>query len=281
MDKQSHKSIKKNGHFNSDILDQHPFIVWVMEHGEKILYTLLGAFLILLFSYMWFSESSSREVSDFRSANEEFQAFQKLSDYTNDLSSQNEALVKLTQILQQHPSLQAKYEGLIAQALIDRNEVVQALPFAESTFRRVGKDNLPLYIDYSEITLLIGQNHYEEAIKKSITLKEKMNKLLASDRSSESQLVGQNLKESFGEYLYAFNLLRIAFLQKHAGTAEQEIQSWKEWKDYMGPIGMLQLGSSFNTKAFFATAQLFNEGNLSLNYYIDERLQTLALQEKK
>jgi hypothetical protein len=75
--------------------------------------------------------------------------------------------------------------------------------------------------------------------------------------------------------------LRIPFLQQHAGSPEQEIQSWKEWKEYTSPISIQYLGPSFDTKAFFSTAQLFNEGSLSLDYYIDERLQTLALQEKK
>lgn len=272
MEKQSDKSLRKIGQVHTDVLDQPPFISWVMEHGENILYTLLGAFLLLLIGYMWFSGNSTKDIGDFKRAHDNFQAFQKplaSADSTN----QTETLAKLTQILQQQPSLQAKYDASIAQILIDRNETTQALPFAESTFQRVGKDNLPLYIDYSEITLLIGQNHYSEAIKRSIALKEKMLKLL----SSNNQLVEQG----FGEFLYAFNLLRIAFLQRYAGTPEQEMKSWHEWKEYTGPIGMANLGSKFDVKAFFAAAQLFNEGPISLNYYIDERLQTLALQEKK
>lgn len=281
MEKQSDKSFKKNGHAHSDVLEQHPFISWVMEHGENILYTLLGAFLLLLIAYMWFAGSSTKDIGDFRKAHEEFQTFQKPSA-SGDSINQGEALAKLTQTLQQQPSLQAKYDGLIAQTLIERNEVAEALPFAESTFLRIGKDNLPFYIDYSEITLLIGQNHYDEAIKRSSALKEKMLKILSNEKASSSQLVDQSTKESsFGEFLYAFNLLRIAFLQGYAGTPDQEIKSWQEWKEYTSPIGMQNLGSNFDVKAFFTTAQLFNEGPLSLNYYIDERLQTLALQEKK
>ncbi|MBA3239061.1 MAG: hypothetical protein H0T62_12035 [Parachlamydiaceae bacterium] len=280
MEKQSHKSFKKIND-SSDVLDQHPFIAWIMEHGENILYTLLGAIILLFAAYMWFSGSSTRDVGDFKSAHEEFQAFQKLSA-SGDSLNESETLAKLTQILKQQPSLQAKYDGLIAQTLIERNEVAKALPFADSTFRRIGKDNLPFYIDYSEITLLIGQNRYNDAIKRSIALKENMLKILSSEKPAENQVVNQSTKESsFGEFLYAFNLLRIAFLQQYAGSPNEEIQSWKEWKEYTSPISMQYLGSSFDTKAFFTAAQLFNEGPLSLDYYIDERLQILALQEKK
>jgi len=252
----------------SDLLhgmEDNPFVQWITDNVQKIFYTFAGAFILLFALYFWLSSGSAKAETDYYNATQDFQTFQNASD-SDDPVAQKAAFDKLNQILTRRPDLHAKYDGLIAQTFLNRNEVNEAKPFADATLSRVSKDHLPLYIEYAQITLLIEQNQYSEALKRSVALKGQMTQL-ATQGEKEKQ------KRTFGDSLFAFNLLRIAMLEQKAGTPQEERNSWEEWKKYTTGTGNVQ---GIDSKSFFAVANLFSEGQISLNSYIDARLQQLS-----
>ncbi len=263
MKKHLQNSAKENSSMSAFGLEGNTFIEWITRHGETLLYVVLGAFVLLFGGYLWFASSSTQADGEYQNAYEQFNIFQQETEVTS--QAKQEAFLKLSQLIQKQPDLGAKYDARIAQIMIDRNDFEQAKPYAESSLERVSKDKIPSYVDYAQITLLISANQFEEAIKRSIILKEQM--LNTIEQWSEG-----TKERSFGELLFAFNLLRIPLLQQQVGAIVEERRSWEEWKSYMSP-GIHSFPSAFNTKAFFTAAQLFSDGSVSLDNYIDMRMQ--------
>ena len=251
-------------------LEENPVIDWISKHGEKILYSILGAFALLILVYFWQSGSSSKIEGDYQSASREFQIFQQAAK-SGDTQAVQDSFQKLTLIMNQLPDLHAKYDAVIAQTYIDLNDIKQAKPLALSTLQRVGKDNLPFYNEYAQITLLISEGELATAIQRSEALKHQM---IQNLEQVETGVVAQMNEPTFGSNLYAFNLLRIAFLEQQIGNRENELKSWKEWKMYTSHTNSTPL-PPVDRKAFFNIAQLYNEGALSLDNYIQIRLKSL------
>ncbi len=251
-------------------LEDNPIIQWISKHGEKILYSILGAFSLLILIYFWQSGTSAKIEGDYQSASREFQAFQQAAKSGQNLELQD-SFQKLTLIMNQLPDLHAKYDGVIAQTFIDLNDIKQAKPFVLSTLQRVGKDNLPFYNEYAQITLLIGEGQIANAIQRSLALKKEM---IQNLEQMEKEPGTQTTEPAFGSSLYAFNLLRIAFLEQQVGDRAKELESWEEWKMYTSHTNTRPL-PPVDRKAFFNIAQLYNEGALSLDNYIQIRLKSL------
>lgn len=264
MKKNTH-SIKENPPASAFGLGENPLIERLTRHGESILYGVLGLFVLLFGGYLWFASGSTQAEGDFQAADEQFAVFQSQAESSP--KDMQEAFSKLDLLIAKQPDLGAKYDARIAQELIDRNDYRQAKPFAEAALDRVSKDLIPFYVDYAQITLLIAGHHFEEAIKQSIALKDEMLKDMS--RRDEAK------KHSFGELLFAFNLLRIPLLQQQIGAKADERQSWDEWKSYSNPESR-SLPATFDKSAFYSVAQLFTAGSVLLDNYIDMRLQKIS-----
>jgi hypothetical protein len=115
------------------------------------------------------------------------------------------------------PSLKRKYEPLIAQRLIDTKHLNEALVIAEKSLNRV-KDAAPFHSAYAEISLLIEKGNFQEALERSVALKEK---------------IGVIPKGRAGAMLYAYNLLRIASLQQELNNRPGEKAGWEELESYL------------------------------------------------
>jgi hypothetical protein len=87
--------------------------------------------------------------------------------------------------------------------------------------------------------------------------------------------VPQTTDRSFGDELFALNLLRIAILQQQLGDRPGELQTWREWKRYAG----LEKGDSNSLKvspvAFRYAIQQLAIGSVSLPDYIAHREKEL------
>lgn len=271
MKKHLQNSAKENSLASGLGLDGGSFSDWITRHGETLLFVVLGAFALLFGGYLWFVGSSTQAEEDFQKANEQFNIFQQENEATP--KANQESLSKLTQLIAKQPDLGAKYDALISQVLINRNDYKQAKLFAEAALDRVSKDQIPFYVDFANITLLIAGNHFEEAIKQSINLKEEMLKNIVQWKEGTNE-------KSLGELLFVFTVLRIPLLQQLAGDKDGERQGWEEWKSYLNPM-LHSLPAAFNVKAFYTVAQLFTDGSVTLDNYIDRRMQILSsLQEK-
>lgn len=226
----------------SDTLAEHPAVQWISQNGRSLLWLILGLIAVFLIGYRLMGGPSSGSARDYFSAEKEMHLFLTGSD-----AEAKESLDKLSKILNSYPDLQAKYDGRIAQKLIDRGAVSAALPFAERTLARLSKEHLPLYGDYSATTLLIEKEQYPEALEQAMALQAKMN-------------VKQ---EKLGSGLFAANLLRIAMLNQQLGKKSEELKSWQTLKQ------------TLSASAFAQVVQALSEGRLSILDYVAFREKEL------
>ena len=243
----------------SDFLAESPIIQWISDNGRNLLWILLAFLASALLLYKIFGGSSTKTESDYFKAEGEFSVFENSADP----KAQNEALSKLSALLTRYPDLQPKYDGLVAQTLLNRNEVKEALPFANRTLSRTGKDHLPFYADYAHATLSISQEKYDDALKQAQTLKEKM--------ISHAKENGD--EKEFGDALYLFNLLRIAMLNQQLGNKEEELRAWQEFKQ--SAVQRQGEGYFVQSDLFENVIKKLQEGKASLLNYIEAREKLL------
>lgn len=165
-------------------------------------------------------------------------------------SPQNEELYQgMQKAIGTVPSLKKKYEGAIAQRLLDMEKIPEALAMARASLNRVRGD-VPFHSAYGETSLLIQQGQFQEALQRAVALKEEMSSLADG-------------KE--GALLYAYNLLRIASLQQELKNRPGEKAGWEELESYLQRHGETAV-LLFND---------FSENTLSLSQYIAERKRSL------
>lgn len=152
----------------------------------------------------------------------------------------------LESVLKKQSSLRTKYGTAIAQELIDRKEAKGAEPYFSASFERLSTET-PYHRSYAKTTLLIGQKDYLAALVEARNLKDK----LAQESRSNLRM------------LKAFNLLRIAFLEKQAGSEKGELAALKEFE-------------SGDIEAAHQVGETFKAEQLTLTDYIAHRKAALA-----
>lgn len=206
---------------------EHPAVQWAIANGKQIAYWALIAVLLLFTAYRYLASAAVQNEQEFISAESAMQTLASGSDT-------DASLQKLQAILKKHPELHAKYDGQIAQALLTAQNPSEAAPFAERTLKRTQGETPAPYLDYSATTLLIADGKYPEALKAAQALK------------------------AHTEYptLYAFNLLRIALLNRELKQPQEEKAAWAEVKQLaegthpvkISPVEMRKILSHYNTQ---------------------------------
>lgn len=110
----------------------------------------------------------------------------------------------------------------------------------------------PEHASFSSISLLVEKGAYQEALQRSIRLKEQMGK-----------------EES---YLYFHNLLRIAVLQKHLQNGPGELAAWKDCEEFLG----WQQGA-VSTPFSEQILSFYQERNIDLRGYILRQIEVCSL----
>lgn len=181
-----------------------PACRFIQTNWKQISYGFLLFLILLVLLYRFFAYQNAQSEQDFISA---IQSAAILTNPETAVDKRERALLDLSQAVEQHSNLHAKYDGLIGQQLLIENQVEKALPFIERVFSRV--DEVPYYTDYAQATLLIEEEKSDQALLNAYALKEA---LLKDPKASD-----------FG-ILYTFNLLRIALLEG------KESKAWDELK---------------------------------------------------
>lgn len=246
--------------------DQDTLIDWFSRYGKYAAYFFLTLIALLIVVFKLSNTSTSRAEVDYLQASQEFSSFEN-ADIQKDPSASNEALNKLSSILSSRSELHAAYDGAIAQILLNRDQVSEAKPFALATLKRTKPNNLPLYSDFATSTLLISEKKYQEALDQAQALNTKMLDEIAKIPSENDR--------SFGDMLFAFNLLRIATLQQQVGNNNAELQAWQEWKRYAGLDKVSKEPKKISPQAFRLIIQQLAIGSISLPDYIAYREQLL------
>lgn len=165
--------------------------------------------------------------------------------------------VEMRKALKRVPALERKYGAAIAQKLFQKDRLSDALALAHRSLKLIEED-APFHAAYGETTLLIEQGSYQDALERSVGLKEKM----SQEKDLGAQIGDQ---PAGGTLLFVHNLVRIACLQKELENRPGERAAWDELENFLKEKEILAhiVYSSFRDKG------------LDLSHYISERKKAL------
>ena len=177
---------------------------------------------------------------------------------------------KLEKPLNRTPELQAKFGALVAQHFLTINDPKRAEKFAKQSWKRTGDLLSPYYADFSHTSLLISQRKFPEALDAAHQLKTKM----AEDThfwDSRDKMIRS------GGILYAYNLVRIATLEREIGSPSGELAAWDELLSNAGWTSAAPTSKMFDPEAYSLLQNIFQDGKISLQDYILQRREELSL----
>ena len=227
------------------------WLFWLIKNKKQIGWS-AACFCCLLFIGMRiFSFFHTQSVDEFSSITRNFSQWDK--------SPHNEeAYQKLRSSLARGRTVFPLYEGKMAQKLIEEKQVSLAFSLGEKIIGRIDKES-PFYASYSKTSLCIEREEFALAITEAISLKEKMNKTPI-------------FLEKGGDLLYAYNLLRIAFLTKKREDKAGELLAWEELESYLQD----EKNKTINTQNKQAFLAAFRQDNIiELTDYIFYRKNLL------
>ena len=233
-----------------NVPSETPIVDFLTNYGPKLLYALLGLMVLFFFVYRYSSNKKADSITDYLNADVYFQRF--VSSPEPAILADNEAYVKLTDIMNRHPELNAKYDGDIAQALLERNQIAEAKVYADRVFKRVASEDVNDYISFSQASLLISENQPKQALESAKALQQTMK----SQIDAKGPLF-------FGPALFAFNELRIATLAP-SQTSITALQ-----KQLVDSTDSKTSNDTLVKKGYRQLQEHFNNGTTNLSNYIE------------
>jgi hypothetical protein len=253
---------------NVQMEEENPLLELLTTYGPKIAYTLIGLLIVGFLLFRFTADKKTEALTDYLNAQTYFDRF-KSSPVSQDLAS-NESYTQLLMIMDRHPELHAKYDGILSQILLARGDIQQAQTFAERTFNRVNAAIAPDYVQFSQSTLDIAKGDAKTAYANAQTLKQQMD---ADITASGETANGTN----FGPVLYGFNELRLAFLAQNGNAAATELAALnrlnKLLKEASDPAKMNV--NSLTQNGHRALMAHLRSGSINLFNYIDYRKKNL------
>jgi hypothetical protein len=236
---------------------------WITEHSKTILLSCITLIVLAFFLFQLLSKFSIGKKSDYLEVQRAFSAW--VSQETQD----NKLLKNLEKPLTRHPELQAKFGNQIAQRLLSFGDINKADIYAKAALVRSQDLTSSYYSRFSRNTLAISQGKYLEALEEAKSLKNDLEKNDAfwenRDRFAPS-----------GTILYAYNLVRIASLERQLGSKEGELRAWEELVKNAGWKGQPAEMKMVDPEAYALLAQNFTQGDISLLDYIEQRKKELV-----
>jgi hypothetical protein len=175
-----------------------PLGQWMSEH-KNLLYNVATAVIVIL-AWGVIRISRAPDTESVRHVQEAYAAWKA--------SPQDRSLYQaLDKALEKTPSMRQAFRSEIAEIMLINGDADQAEEISKKSLQEL-RSVAPLFAEYAEISLHIGRKQYQDALEKSVTLKEKM-----TDQKSS---------------LYFQNLLRIALLQEKVGNKAGEMAAWRD-----------------------------------------------------
>lgn len=168
------------------------------------------------------------------------------------------AYQEMRQALKKAPALESKYAAMIAQRLFEQDRLSEALQFAHGSLKHL-ETEAPFHASYGETSILIEKGSYQDALERSVVLREAMKNSFDFAKTVGGHPVG-------GALLFAHNLLRIAYLQKELNNKPGEKAAWEELETFLQGKEVLE------SRVF----QAFRDKGLNLIEYIQERKRLLC-----
>ncbi len=243
-----------------DVLEENHVLNWLQKNGQNVAYFFAGLIGAVILGYWFFSHRTATIEKEYYIAENAIVKMQLPQVTEQDKVASKQAYEKLSQIVNANTDLQAKYDGIIAETLLQQGNVQEALPYANRSLERVKVDNLPFYQDFARNALLIAQGQYDQALKQSLQLQAQM-------QVQAKETDDQNLPRTFGDSLYAMNLIRIAMLQQQAGLKADELKTWDQLNQALN--GKSNIIKDLN--ALNSVISHMDDTGVSLSNYIDSR----------
>ena len=238
-------------------------IDWIIEYKNIILYSICGLLVFLFVFFQIFSNFQRKSQNDFIKANFSFQQWVSSSEH------KPEVFELLNKVIKRHPELHPKFDGLIVERLLGRDKVDEASAYVKPMFERI-KEVCPYHAAFASTSLNIAQGKLQDALMQSKKLKTTM-------ENDASFWESQNKFPRYGSILYAYNLLRIALLQKNTGTSKDELSAWNELQKI---AGWSEEGSNdsiyYDPEAYHLLEKNFRIGSISILDYIQHRKNELS-----
>lgn len=247
----------------ADALEENNVIQWIVNNIGTLIFVSVGLVLALSLIYRFAFADFVKSEESFINTETTYQAFLKAKEPSKKL----DLLSRLNAEISRHPELHPKYDGALAQYLINQGMLVEALPFANMAIKRTDSENSPLYSSFATTTLLIADARYEEALTQAIKLNTLLNEQLKKQNSQE------NLASNSA--LLAYNLLRVGMLQQQLKLKDQELKTWNEWKSLAAQSNDLQSNAAISGDAFQKINNYFQDGKINLDNYIEARQNLL------
>jgi hypothetical protein len=236
---------------------------WIIEHSKTILLSFITLILLAFLLFQLMGKVSSGKKSDYLEVQKAFTAW--VSQETED----HNLLKDLEKPLSRHPELQAKFGNQIAQRLLSLGDVNKADAYAKAALVRSRDLTSPYYSRFSRNTLMISQGKYLEALEEAKRLKIDLEKDDAFWESRDKFIRS-------GTILYAYNLVRIASLERQLGSKEGELKAWEELVQNAGWKSLPANMKTYDPEAYALLAQNFTQGDISLLDYIEQRKKELT-----
>ncbi len=231
---------------------------WISDHSKTLL---MGSATLILLTFLLFQMTRSLSSPEGSAARAEA-AFQA---WSADNSGNPQLLLQLETALKKDPSLRAKFSSHIAERLLILGDLSKAAEYAKAAFSKTPSLTSPYYSRFSANTLRISAGKYQEALEEA--------KILKIDLEQDSPFWSeQSPWVRSGSVLYAYNLLRIASLERVTGSTEGERTAWDEFvRNAKQPTP-----EKWNDPAAYAQlAENFQQGEISLFDFIKERQEAL------
>ncbi len=128
----------------------------------------------------------------------------------------------------------------------------------------------PYYAEFSKTTATIRKGNWTEALAAARNLQKQM-------RDDTVFWESQDKMIRSGDLLYAYNLMRIAALEKEVGTPIGELAALDEFLSHMTQPEVADLAQMKGAEAWALVGYTFQDGAISLQDYIQQRKNSLEI----
>jgi hypothetical protein len=226
---------------------------WFSGHS-KILFSCLVTFVVCIFCLFQFSNKF-----DFGKP-----------DLIKNFSSIGKAEApELLKQLENQTLSQGQFESQMAQRFLILGDVNTANLYVKEALKKSHDLTSSYYGRFSQNTLKISQGNYVSALEEAKQLKTDL----------EKDHLFWTRRDKFvksGTLLYAYNLIRIAALEREAGSPEGELLAWKELVQNAGWEGQPSNLQMYDPEAYALLKSNFQEGEVSLLDFIEQRKAALS-----
>ena len=206
-------------------LSTHTWTDWMMMNRRMVAIA-SACVLVALIGGVWMLQSTnSRKVKDLDTADVlalELQKSPRIFDDKGTSIDADKALSSLKALNDEYTILQPRFDSLIAEEMLLRENSKELDPYAKRSIERLKDLGLTDFADFSEVSRLSGMQSYKEALKAATDLKGRLDQKRKAGASSHQYL------------LEGFLLLHIATLNQKLGNHEAMLQSIFELKEFLG-----------------------------------------------